>query len=411
MSIAILSIGTEILRGTTTNSNLAFIGETLMAQGYTVAEEMCIPDTVEAIRRGLGCSFEAADTVITIGGLGPTKDDITKKTAAAFLGLELRHDQGTHERVAAYLKRRHAKLPEASASIQAEVPEGATVLPNDNGTAPGLWCPSGEGNVLIMLPGPPRELKPLFSQKVLPLLKERERPTFAVSRVRVCGIPESLVEEKTEAAIASFPQITAAYCAKPAGVDVRLECDRQQASVLEKATVRLRDCFAGAVLPEGFSTPVAHAADLLERRGWRLGVAESCTGGMIASRITSFPGASRFFTGGFITYSNAMKERYCGVKPATLERYGAVSEETAREMAAGTRTALGVETSIAVTGIAGPSGGTAEKPVGLVFIATSVNGTIEVKRETFPGNRDTVRQRTVAHALNQLRIGIAESDM
>ncbi len=409
MNIHALCIGAELLTGHTLNTNLLFLGRALEEAGYRIQREACVPDERTAIAAALRQELEQADVVITIGGLGPTSDDITRPTVAEVLGMPLRFEPGVLARIQEYLQRRNIQVPPAALRVQAMVPEGAQALPNRNGTAPGLWCPviPAPGNrnekVVVMLPGPPREFRPMFSQSVLPRLRAMAPPERLCRVIPVCGLPESAVAERTENLLRKFPEITPAYCAKPAEVSLRLIAPTEAADQLEAAESAIRREFGDAALPPGVHTLPEAVGALLVQRRWRLATAESCTGGAVAAAVTGVPGASRYFAGAIVAYSNEWKERRLGVAPETLAEHGAVSEETAAEMARGAATQNEVETAVSVTGIAGPGGGAPGKPVGTVCFATWVRGDLRTARFRFPGARENVRLRSVTVALNLLR--------
>ncbi|MFO7821280.1 MAG: competence/damage-inducible protein A [Lentisphaeria bacterium] len=404
MQIGVLTIGTEILIGHTVNTNLTFVGDTLATAGYTVSREVCIEDNPETIRAAVQAELQLVDILITIGGLGPTRDDMTRQIIAKTLDRDLRVDEALADTIRAYLKKRHVKVNENQARNQAALPEGADALDNENGTAPGIWCPWDDDKLVIMLPGPPRELRPIFKERVMPRLITRFAPAAERRLLKVCGIPESTVAQRVEDILdAKYPRIEIAYCARPGAVDIRLTekiTDRQN---IDNAVNDLKVAFGDAVLDEDAEDSAESVAELLKRRKLGLATAESCTGGGIAKRFTDRPGASEYLRGGFVCYVNSWKMEILGVSAATLEACGAVSAETATEMLDGLLRRPDVDAGIAVTGIAGPGGGTPEKPVGLVFIATGIRDRREVERYIFPGDRNNVRMRTVAAAINQLR--------
>jgi len=402
MRIHIICIGNELLTGYTLNTNLAFVGQRLFEAGYAVSREVCVPDERDAIASTVRQESAVADLVITIGGLGPTSDDVTRPTVAETLGmpLELRKDVLDH--IQAYLNRRHVKVPSEALRVQAMAPRGAAVLLNHNGTAPGLWCERG-GRVVVMLPGPPRELHPMFLQQVLPRILDRWPPQVRCRTVHVCGVPESVTAETVEPLLERFPGVAPAYCARPSEVVVRLTASADVEDVLDRATAAVRAALGKAVLPEDAGSLAEAVGVELSARGWTLATAESCTGGGVGAAITDVPGASRYYVGGVVAYSNALKQALLGVRGQTLEEHGAVSAGTAREMAEGVAARCEADTAVAVTGVAGPTGGTPEKPVGLVYIATYVRGDTRVYERRFPGDRNTVRMRTVTVALDLLR--------
>lgn len=410
MKIHVICTGTELLIGHTVNTNLQFLGHELDAAGYEIGQERTVPDGGAAIAAALRDALDAgADVVLTVGGLGPTSDDLTRDAVAAQLGLRLKFDATVHAAIVAYLGERSIRVPPEALRTQAMVPEGATPLPNRNGTAPGLWCPAPGNRLVVMLPGPPRELRPMFRDQALPRLRERGSATVLRRGFHLCGVPESVAADKVARLLTEFPGITPAYCARLGEVDVRLSAPPARADSLEAALRVVHAAFGPAALPPGCPDVAAAVADLLVARGWWLALAESCTGGWIAKTLTDRPGASRFFCGSVVSYSNDWKHTLLDVSADTLARHGAVSAETAGAMLDALFRRYEADAGIAVTGIAGPDGGTPDKPVGLVYIATGVRGRPpQVERSSFPGDRDSIRWRTVTLALNQLRLQLQQ---
>lgn len=403
MNLEVICIGDEILIGHTVNTNLTYIGRKLVDLGHRVARETCIPDTFDGIVSAVAEAAGRADVVVTVGGLGPTSDDITRDAVAAAVHCPLEYQSGAYDAIRNWLGERSVRVPDDAIRRQARVPSGGELIPNRNGTAPGLWVEAGNA-VVVCLPGPPRELQPMMEATVLPRLRERFPPAVLTCTIPTAGIPESVLATKLEDVLHSrHPTVQPAYCAGPNRVDVRLTAAADQKEALHAAEAATRQVLAAGVLPEEARNLPEAIGILLRQRSWTLATAESCTGGAIAHEITDVPGCSDYFAGGFVTYSNSWKEQCLGVPRATLEAHGAVSEQTAAAMLEGLHERTGVESGIAVTGIAGPGGGTADKPVGLVYIGTRVPGRNRVTRHVFPGNRDAVRRRTVIVALNQLR--------
>ncbi len=408
MNIHVISTGTEILIGHTLNTNLAFLGAMLNAEGYVIRRECCVSDRAADIGSAVRDELAAADLVLTIGGLGPTSDDLTRDVVAAVLGAPLHFDAAVHAAIVTYLGERSVKVPPQALRTQAMIPENATPLINRNGTAPGLWCPRADGKIVVMLPGPPRELQPMFLEDVLPRLRALAEPEIMRRGFTVCGIPESVVADKVELLLTEFPGIEPAYCARLGQVDVRLSAPPAKRPLLEDATRLISAAFGQAVLAEPAANLAQVVGALLQAKGLWLATAESCTGGSIAKEITDVAGASAFFSGGIVSYSNDWKQTLLDVREDTLTQQGAVSAAAATEMLNALFRRYEADAGIAVTGIAGPAGGTPDKPVGLVFIATGVRGKRQVEQYSFPGNREAVRQRTVTTALNQLRLQLLE---
>jgi nicotinamide-nucleotide amidase len=409
VNIRIVCIGNEILSGETLNTNLAFSGEKLAEIGCRVCREVCVPDESSAIRQAVREALEPPACVITIGGLGPTGDDITRQTVAALLEKPLLPDPRVAAGIRRFLQARGRTIPESAISAQAMVPQDAEVLPNENGTAPGL-CFHLERSVLFMLPGPPREYRPLFCKQVLPEVRRLAGSRKQTAVIRICGVPESRVEEKVRAILEDWQTEDIAFCARPEAVAVILSASSDRRERLASAVRELRRAFGADALPEACGGLPEYVGRMLEHRHWKLATAESCTGGAIAAAVTGVPGASKWFAGAVVVYANEWKQAALGVQPRTLARHGAVSEQTVSEMVAGLRQRFKVDAGIAVSGIAGPSGGTPEKPVGTVCIATETPEHRRVRTVCFPGNRETVRLRAVMSALNQLRRDLLESE-
>ena len=366
-----------------------------------------VGDRAPDIRSALTRALELADVVVVTGGLGPTADDLTREAVAATLGRDLHRDEGLLAEIETrWATWRPTPLPPGNARM-AEVPEGARVLPNRVGTAPGLVLEVG-GRVVVLLPGVPREMRAIFNEGVVPLLRERlgERLLPLVHRVfHTTGIAESSLAACIDAGLpANLGPVSVAYLPRLTGVDVRLTARATRED--PRASLRLDRVEA---LVEPVLRPyryLADSGDIVEpiaahmvSSGRTLAVAESCTGGLVARRITERPGSSRYFLGGVVTYSDEAKRDHLGVPDDTLARHGAVSEEVARAMAKGVAGAFGADTGLAVTGVAGPSGGSAEKPVGTVWYAVHLDGRSEARRSTFPGERRAVRERSAQAVL------------
>jgi nicotinamide-nucleotide amidase len=410
LKIEIINTGSELMLGYVLNTHQQWICRELSDRGYVVPRQTAVNDTAEDIQGAVREAMVRADVIIVTGGLGPTSDDRTRDLIAELLGRSLREDREVLGRIKSFFGRRKRPVP-ASTRVQALVPEGATVLQNEHGTAPGLVMAfgreDGEG-MLVMLPGPPRELRPMFVKQVLPLIEERfgRAAEFCCTVLRTVGIGESFVEEKIAGELAALigRGLEVGYCARVGEVDLRFVARGGEAGALVKEAVEVARnnlrTFVYGNDPEELNDVVVR---LLTERGRTLALAESCTGGYIANRITNVPGASAVFLGGLVTYSNEAKQRFLGVRGETLAHHGAVSEAVAREMAEGARKETGADYALAVTGIAGPGGGTAEKPVGTVFIAlTGANGT-EVKQNLNQYDRETFKFLTSQQALDMLR--------
>jgi nicotinamide-nucleotide amidase len=411
MKIEILNTGAELLQGRRLNTHVVWLGRRLVEMGHDVVRQVTVSDTgvmiEEAVREALG----RVDGVIVTGGLGPTSDDLTREHVARLLGRPLREDAGIRAKLGEFYASRGRAVPER-VWVQAMVPEGAVVMENRNGTAPGLIFP-GEGGRgwLAMLPGPPRELQPMFLEQLMPWM-EREYSRgggYCCVNLRCVGMGESQVEERVEGGLAGCigRGLEVAYCARPGEVDVRLSARGAGAgAVVAEAVDVVRREVGLCLYAEGEEELESVVIDLLRRGGRTVAVAESCTGGHLADRLTDVPGASECFFGGWVTYSNAAKVRDLGVAEALLLEHGAVSEMVARAMAEGARLRSGADYALAVTGIAGPGGGSEAKPVGTVYMALAKEGETQVVRRHNPWDRRTFKQATSQQALDLLRLAL-----
>lgn len=411
MTIEIINTGTELLLGRTLNTHQQWLCRQLADLGYVVARQVTVADTALAIQQAVREALGRADLVITSGGLGPTTDDLTRELIAELLGRPLREDPAVLAELQAFFALRQRPMPERN-RVQALVPEGARVLANPHGTAPGLaiearpnpFRDGGAASWLVMLPGPSRELRPMFTGQVVPLLREQwpVREAFRCHTLRTTGVGESALQERIAGPLAPLAAtgLEVGYCAKTGQVDVRLAARGPGAAdVVDQASAIVRGLLGDAIFTEAEEDLETVLVHLLTRRGQTLALAESCTGGAIAHRLTNVPGASAVLLAGLVTYSNAAKQRLLGVRPETLAVHGAVSAETAREMAEGARRVTEADFALAVTGIAGPSGGTPEKPVGTVFLALAGPSPTAVMREFNPVDRETFKLATGQQAL------------
>jgi len=410
LKISLICIGDELLKGFTVNTNLTNIGNTMTTAGLIIHEAAVIPDIPKAITEMIERLFQHdTDIIITTGGLGPTVDDLTKQAISAFLELPLKHNEDIVDAIKKYWGRRKQTMPKSVLS-QALIPEGAKWFPNEVGTAPGILIKaekfrkstslSPETPCIIMLPGPPSELNPMFKKHVMPFLERIEPEKRFTETIHVSGLPESIVEKRTENLIPEASDLSIAYCASPEAVRVYLSgTDYEQ---LKAKKCELETVLADRLLPAGVISPAEHTVKIFREKNITLACAESCTGGMIAAAITDIPGASSVFKGSVVSYSNEWKENLLKVPEKVLIQYGAVSSECAEEMVENLCSLYHTDAGISVTGIAGPDGGTAEKPVGLIYIGVKFKDKTIVKQYNFPGGRDRVRRRTVSTALNIL---------
>ncbi len=416
--------------GRVLNTHQQWLCRRLADLGYVVTRQVAVPDTAIDIQSAVREALSRADLVVVTGGLGPTSDDLTRDLIAQLLGRKLRIDEAVLDHIQRRFALRKLAMPKIN-EVQALVPEGALVLANPNGTAPGLAMKIEDRRLeigdekrrspasiselptpnqwLVMLPGPPRELRPMFDREVVPLLR-REFPldaSFVCRTLRTSGIAESLVQEKIQSPLAAFTAagLEVGYCARVGQVDVRLSARGADAEkVVREAEMIVQRIFSAQIYGRDDEEMETVVVRLLTGRKQTLALAESCTGGCIAHRVTNVPGASAVFLGGFVTYSNAAKQKFLGVRAETLMTHGAVSEPVAREMAEGARTQTGADYALAVTGIAGPGGGTGDKPVGTVFLALAASSGTVVERRLNSYERETFKQLTAQQVLEMLRL-------
>jgi len=426
MNVELINTGSELMLGRVLNTHQQWLCRRLADLGYVVTRQVAVADTGHDIEQAVRESLSRADLVITTGGLGPTSDDITRDLIAQLLGRKLHPDANIARHIEEFFATRKRPMP-PSTLVQAMVPEGAMVLPNPNGTAPGLAMKvegvsmlstidpqsSTSPKWLVMLPGPPRELRPMFNDSVVPLLW-RELPLaaeFVCRTLRTVGIGESQVADKIGGPLLESVAhgLELGYCAHIGAVDVRLAAKGPQAKQLvHDAEAVVRAQLDKHIFGEDDETLESVVVRLLAERQQTLALAESCTGGGIANRITNVPGASAVLLASLVTYANEAKQKFVGVRAETLAAHGAVSEAVAREMAEGARHETSADYAISVTGIAGPGGGSEAKPVGTVFIGfASAKETIALKQFN-PFDRETFKNVTGTQVLELLRRKILE---
>jgi len=410
MRIEIVTIGNEVLSGRTLDTNFVFLARGLEEASVVVAYHSTVGDTAEGIGDALKLALSRADGVIMTGGLGPTPDDMTRKAVATALNRPLQLDESVLAHIRERGKRAARKLP-ASVETMALVPRGSEVWQNPVGAAPGIRIDYRRKPV-ILLPGPPPEMEALASQFVLPWLRERSGASVESFTLRTFGPFESQLHERIGLMPDRWPGATLAYLPSWFGVDLRVTVVGANATVVRESAERAYDELAkrvgGVIYAEGTTGMEEAVSEALLARKWRVAAAESCTGGLLTKRLTDVPGSSRYLERGFVTYSNDAKVQLLGVSADDLKAHGAVSAAIAEQMARGARAKAGVDVGVGITGIAGPDGGTEQKPVGTVFVAVSSPLGDAVRVHHFMGGRSTVRERAAQTALDMLRRHLSE---
>jgi nicotinamide-nucleotide amidase len=406
----LVAVGTEMLLFGRRDGNGDWMAPRLASRGCPLVRRTIVADEAPAIAAALKEARERADLVVVTGGLGPTVDDVTREGLALAIGRPLRIDEALRESIRRRLRAR-GYLSEIPAERQSLVPEGCGIVENPVGSAPGLQFAGGGGGAIIVLPGVPAEMKAMFDPALeripglLPSDSARSRSLL------VAGLPESEVDARLEGVIGVFPHRIVTILAAEGGVELHVLGMAEEAGAAaaeaDRTASEIRARLGGAVVGEGGTTLAEAVGRSLERRRQTVSVAESCTGGLLGGALTSVPGSSAWFAGGFIVYANAMKETLLGVDPGLIGAHGAVSEEVARAMADGARARTGTSYALAVTGIAGPDGGGPDKPVGLVHLGLATPSGTSARRHHFTGDRRTIRARTVAAALEWLRRTLA----
>ncbi len=403
MRAGILSIGTELTRGEIENTNVTWLCQRLTELGLEVVLCESVADTASEIQDALKRLSSKADVVVSTGGLGPTTDDITAQCVAALLAEPLQRHAPSIERIRERLARSGRELSESNCK-QADMPQSATVLDNHFGTAPGFRV-TIEGCECNFLPGVPYEMKSMFEQHISPELTGRVGLHIHQVRIRTFGAPEAQVNDMLEGIEREF-DVVLAYRAKFPTIEVKPLATRddpgQARAAAQAAAAEVKRRLGSLVFAEGNREFPEVVADSLRTRGWTLGLAESCTGGLVAKLITQYP-ASDYFRGAIVCYDNGIKTKLLGVEPAALDNEGAVSEEVVRQMAQGARRTLGCDVALALSGIAGPSGGTEEKPVGLVHYAVATPEKVEARHRVFAGERERIQLRAAYAGLDLIR--------
>ena len=411
MVVELISVGTEILLGNIVNTNAAYLSEQCAKLGLSCYYQTVVGDNESRLSATLQTALSRSDIIILSGGLGPTEDDLTKEVTSKVLNRELIMDSKSKSRIEVFFSKRGLQITDNNWK-QAMVPQGAIVVDNDNGTAPGIIIEEGSKSV-ILLPGPPNEILPMFETSIMPYLKKKLPGTIYSKTVKICGIGESTAETMIKDMIDTQTNPTIAPYAKTGEVHLRVTAkaeDEKEARKLTKPVVKeLKERFGSNVYTTEENVTLEKAVvDLLLANNLSVSTVESCTGGMLAARLINVPGVSEVFKSGFITYSNKAKRKLVNVKKTTLDRYGAVSKQVAEEMVKGAHLQNKADVIVSVTGIAGPDGGTKDKPVGLVYVACFVCGTITVKEYHFSGNRSKIRETIVANTLTLMRQCILE---
>jgi nicotinamide-nucleotide amidase len=406
MNAEIIAIGSELLTPYRLDTNSLYLTDELNKLGIRVIHKAVVGDSRDEMRSSFRHALDRADLIIASGGLGPTDDDLTRETVADLLGRKLSLNEEILRSIQERFRRFARTMPEINAR-QAMVPEGATVLPNPRGTAPGLWI-EPEGHIVILLPGPPAELKGLFDTEVRPRLARHGSSERLYTRdLRITGLPESEVEQRVRPLYELYPDTETTILAAPTGIQLHPRIWSRDPAQAEKLLDEIVSRMALALGEHLYSTTGESleevvARELLENRA-TIAVAESCTGGMLAERLTNVPGSSTYFLGGVVCYSNDLKTSLVNVPAELIEAKGAVSSEVALALADGIRKFTGATLGIGVTGIAGPGGGTPEKPVGLVHIGISDERGPRERAFRFPGDRERIRLQATQTALDTVR--------
>ncbi len=406
MTVEIIAVGTEILLGNIVNTNAAYLAEKCAVLGLSCYHQDVVGDNEERLSETLKLALSRSDIVLLSGGLGPTQDDLTKEAAAKVLGKELYLHEPSKEAIRQFFAERKMEITENNWK-QAMVPEGCIVVDNPGGTAPGIIM-AENGKHVVLMPGPPGELIPMFERSIMPYLAGLTSGVIYSQTVKICGVGESKAESMVEDIVDAQKNPTIATYAKTGEVHLRVTAtaqDEKEAKKLVKPVVKeLKGRFGNHVYTTDNDVTLEKAVvDLLTANKLTACTVESCTGGMLSARLINVPGVSEVFKSGYVTYSNKSKRRLLGIKKNLLVKHGAVSEQIAREMAKTAAALARTDVSVSTTGIAGPDGGTPEKPVGLVYIGCNVCGRITVKECHFHGRREKIRESTVSAALSLMR--------
>ena len=403
MKAEIIAIGSELLTPFRQDTNSLYLTEQLERLGIPVMQKTVVGDDRERLKAAFGDALRRVELVIGIGGLGPTEDDRTREAVAELLGRKLKREEEVVARMEERFRARGRKMPEVNLR-QAMVPDGADWLPNDHGTAPGLWLETDDQRIVLLLPGPPPELKPMFEELCLARLRPRApKHVFAHKVLKTVGLAESDLEERVAPIYREYTNPETTILAAPGQVEIHLRASgADTAEALRRAeelAERLEQALGDYVFARGPETLEQVVGLYLMMRGATLAVAESCTGGLVAERLTSVPGSSHYFVGGITCYAEKLKAKLVGVSPALLRRKGEVSAEVAAALAQGVRRRTGAVLGLGITGVAGPTGGTPDKPVGTVCFAWARGGKMVSETRRFEGDRESVRRQSVVRAL------------
>lgn len=406
MTAETIFVGTELLLGNIVNTNAAYLAEQMAVLGFPMYYQTTVGDNEERLEGCIRQALDRSELVILSGGLGPTQDDLTKETAAKVMGKKLLLNEKAKEQIESYFAKKGKTMTENNLK-QAMIPEDALMLENANGTAPGVIMEK-DGKILVLLPGPPEELSLMFEKSVVPYLQDKVSQVIYSVMVKVCGLSESSVAQQLDDLISSAGDVTVAPYARIGEVHLRVTAkaeDEKQAKKLVKPVIKdIKSRLGDAVYTTHEEVSLEQSVvDLLLANNLTVTTVESCTGGLLAGRLINVPGVSEIFKMGHITYSNKAKRKIVGVKRKTLEKYGAVSGQVVKEMVGGVLQITRADVAVSISGLAGPDGGTPEKPVGLVYIACSVCGTVTVQECHFSGTRSKIRESAVAAALVLMR--------
>jgi nicotinamide-nucleotide amidase len=415
--VELVAVGDELLLGDTVDTNGTWLGQRLAAEGFVVVRRTVVGDHDAAIQSAVGDALARTGVVLVTGGLGPTQDDLTRPAIARLYGWPLEIDNRWLDVIRARFEARGRTMPEVN-RVQAEVPRGAELLANERGTAPGLLLDDPERGLTILLPGVPGELRWLFEQWVIHLLRARvggAREPVRSRTLRTTGLPESEVAERIADVVDSLHPLTIAFLPVGIGIDLRITSwgdgpADQIAYAMERAEQRIRERLGAYVYGADGDDLAEVVGRQLAARGQSIGVAESCTGGLLMKRLTDAGGASHWASAGIVSYSNEAKTELLGVDPVLIATHGAVSEAVAYAMLDGIHARTGADAALSITGIAGPAGGTPDKPVGTVWIGASLGSARTVHRHLFPGTRAEIRERSVQAALAVMLALLREAD-